>query len=782
LEPIEKRSDVEQIRTNKPWGRLAIALALSCLAILAAVLAPRHADAGVAGLQTTFGEFGTEPGQLSNPKTLGVDIVDGSVFVGGNTPDSSTYRVQKFSSTGQFEGEVALPRAHETNEAEGRRSFVGIAVDHQRGIFYLLQDEAGTGIRSAEPETRVATKILAFKTAPEVVASAATLVPAATPSLPLPSTEGAQALIKPEQLVLDPSNGDLIVVAQNTSGKTILQRIGATGTVGARYTESGTALTPVVGEGGANFGVAVGRTGTVYLLGSNAAAAYELAPGFTTLSAVPGFTAARTAEEWNAEDASFRSSTETGVGWGPQLAISYSAAGEATLYWKVIEGNGGSAALSFGRIHGFSLGHRRTTASFGGEGTECSIQSETAALAGGPEGSVLLLDQGEEVSGSAALPSFGPRVVRFGPGGSGCLDPAPAVKIGSGCSELSSAPVGSTLLLDASGSEVGSIGGAPFEPKKVIWTIEGPGASEQQIPVNGPSPSLQLRHEFTQAGSYEVSATLEFTQAMGRNGHSITSSPKAVTIAAGGSGSGTSVTNVCPNHGAATGGTSVIVVGTGLGSATQVSFGSVPATNVTQVSGGELKVTSPAGTAGTTVDVTVSTPGGTSTAVAADHFTYDSLGNHTLTITKAGSGSGDVTCNGVACAGSYPAGTSITLVATPASGSSFVGWGGGGCSGTGSCSINLGADTTVSATFNTVKTGGGTNTTPVSGGSTSQPGGTGSGSKGGGAAGKPAPTRAQLLAAKRKKALTKCKKLKGKAKAQCVKKANQIGKPKKKKK
>ena len=79
---------MEQIRTNKPWGRLAIALALSCLAILAAVLAPRHADAGVAGLQTTFGEFGTEPGQLSNPKTLGVDSVDGSVFVGGNTLDA----------------------------------------------------------------------------------------------------------------------------------------------------------------------------------------------------------------------------------------------------------------------------------------------------------------------------------------------------------------------------------------------------------------------------------------------------------------------------------------------------------------------------------------------------------------------------------------------------------------------------------------------------------------------------------------------------------------------
>ena len=46
---------------------------------------------------------------------------------------------------------------------------------------------------------------------------------------------------------------------------------------------------------------------------------------------------------------------------------------------------------------------------------------------------------------------------------------------------------------------------------------------------------------------------------------------------------------------------------------------------------------------------------------------------------------------------------------------------------------------------------------------------------------KPTKTKAQELAEKRQKALKKCKKLKGKAKAQCVKKANQIGKPKPKK-
>jgi hypothetical protein len=44
----------------------------------------------------------------------------------------------------------------------------------------------------------------------------------------------------------------------------------------------------------------------------------------------------------------------------------------------------------------------------------------------------------------------------------------------------------------------------------------------------------------------------------------------------------------------------------------------------------------------------------------------------------------------------------VTLSATPDSGSTFVGWSGGGCSGTGACNVTMNADTAVSATFNVV--------------------------------------------------------------------------------
>jgi len=83
-------------------------------------------------------------------------------------------------------------------------------------------------------------------------------------------------------------------------------------------------------------------------------------------------------------------------------------------------------------------------------------------------------------------------------------------------------------------------------------------------------------------------------------------------------------------------------------------------------------------------------------------FTLDS---HTLSVAKAGTGSGSVasapvgiTC-GADCAEVVAYGTSMTLTATPAMGSTFAGWSGGGCSGTGSCVVTVTAATTVTATF-----------------------------------------------------------------------------------
>ena len=77
---------------------------------------------------------------------------------------------------------------------------------------------------------------------------------------------------------------------------------------------------------------------------------------------------------------------------------------------------------------------------------------------------------------------------------------------------------------------------------------------------------------------------------------------------------------------------------------------------------------------------------------------------YTLTVTKAGTGSGTVASNpagincGADCSETYNQGTSVTLTATPDSGSTFTGWS-GACSGTGACIVNMTSDKAVTATF-----------------------------------------------------------------------------------
>jgi hypothetical protein len=94
-------------------------------------------------------------------------------------------------------------------------------------------------------------------------------------------------------------------------------------------------------------------------------------------------------------------------------------------------------------------------------------------------------------------------------------------------------------------------------------------------------------------------------------------------------------------------------------------------------------------------------------------------GSVTLQVLKAGTGSGTVTSSpsgincGSTCSKSFSSGTTVTLTATPSAGSVFAGWSGGGTSGTGTATINLTSNTTVTATFNALGGGDGTFTLSV---------------------------------------------------------------------
>jgi glucose/arabinose dehydrogenase len=71
---------------------------------------------------------------------------------------------------------------------------------------------------------------------------------------------------------------------------------------------------------------------------------------------------------------------------------------------------------------------------------------------------------------------------------------------------------------------------------------------------------------------------------------------------------------------------------------------------------------------------------------------------HSLTVTKAGTGSGSVTCDGGPCAPSYAHGAKVALAAAADAGSTFDGWA-GACSGASGCLLTIDANAVVGATF-----------------------------------------------------------------------------------
>jgi Tfp pilus assembly protein PilV len=140
----------------------------------------------------------------------------------------------------------------------------------------------------------------------------------------------------------------------------------------------------------------------------------------------------------------------------------------------------------------------------------------------------------------------------------------------------------------------------------------------------------------------------------------------------------TSVTSLSPNHGPAAGGTTVIISGNGFSGATSVTFGSVAARSFTPQNNTTISAVSPAGTG--VVDVTVTTPAGTSPTNPLDQFTYaptvTGLGTTTglpeggtsVTITGTGFIGASAVMFGAVAAPSYTVNGASQITATSPSG------------------------------------------------------------------------------------------------------------------
>jgi hypothetical protein len=106
---------------------------------------------------------------------------------------------------------------------------------------------------------------------------------------------------------------------------------------------------------------------------------------------------------------------------------------------------------------------------------------------------------------------------------------------------------------------------------------------------------------------------------------------------------------------------------------------------------------------------------GTGTCVvtmnSAHTVTATFAAKYTLTVVEPGTntgtgtvttGGGEISCPGVNCSALFAPGANVTLHAAPDADSTFSNWSGGGCSGSGDCSLTMNASHTTNAVFTLV--------------------------------------------------------------------------------
>ncbi|HEX3793996.1 MAG TPA: IPT/TIG domain-containing protein [Acidimicrobiales bacterium] len=176
---------------------------------------------------------------------------------------------------------------------------------------------------------------------------------------------------------------------------------------------------------------------------------------------------------------------------------------------------------------------------------------------------------------------------------------------------LSGSPTTLSVLLNWTAPA--STGGSPVLGYDV-YEGSTPGG-ESSVPING--TTLVSGTSFTANGLNTGTRYYFEVKAINAKGGSSPSSEDAATTAS----VAPTVTGVSPASGPAAGGTTVTITGSNFNGATKVLIGTVAATSFSVVSSTQITAVSPA-QAAATHNVFVTTPGGTSAAVAADSFTY----------------------------------------------------------------------------------------------------------------------------------------------------------------
>jgi hypothetical protein len=259
------------------------------------------------------------------------------------------------------------------------------------------------------------------------------------------------------------------------------------------------------------------------------------------------------------------------------------------------------------------------------------------ALAASPTVTNVAPNQGKEAGGTAVTISgenLAGGTVKFG------TVEATEVTVNAGGTQITAQSPAGTGTVDVTVTTLGGTSATgpgdlfTYVPPPAITAVapsEGPEVGGTAVTIMGTNLSDATAVEFGSANASGVTVNAGGTQITATSPAGAGTVDVTVTTPGGASVSGPgdlftyiplpTITAVAPREGPEGGGTVVTITGTHLTGATVVKFGAAEATGVAvNGEGTEITAASPSGSG--TVDVTVTTPGGTSATASPDRFSY----------------------------------------------------------------------------------------------------------------------------------------------------------------
>jgi hypothetical protein len=482
------------------------------LAVLAGVVVMAGATAAVAqasyGELGHFGEKGTGAGDFNPGEShpIGVDPTDNSVYVVDqpNPSRENEFRIQKFEATEPGKYKVVASATFTPRDDEGAEEpdlVEGVAVDPKLKRVYVLASEIRRPERvSIDQEETAASEVYAWSTQQ----SGSKLLPAtsgeeglfvSTKVLRPLSNKLGQSLIEPEGIAVDEHEHDdlLILASEETASEepvNVVQQITENGELGKRWSDQKDILEDEATS------PAVSSSGHIYV------------DVYDQIDEVPA-SFSDTTEPTPLPGADFNNFilqeelTEFPGQPEPESGGALSVGEEGTIYTKagitrqfngtkfrfpgIIEFN------SAGEEEGWTGG--QSAAAVGTSGP-CKLSLTPAIeIAAGKEHDVFAYDS------STSPKTTGPRVVEFGPGGSGCASaeatPAEASVNGQPVAAGEEIPIEDKVTLSSIITQANAL--------SVQWKF-GDGTEET---IKGRQfQHIEVTHKFVKAGELQVTAII----------------------------------------------------------------------------------------------------------------------------------------------------------------------------------------------------------------------------------------------------------------------------------